>query len=206
MTVGFFLLVAVFVCALAWLTLRAWPKWQDVQEKRRLEMIAEQEKTRMHLADILKQRGAEAADDIAREREFAALQQRALVDGLGSRIGGVDEKVTQVQGITRELSAKVLEVHSRVTGIHEVVRVMASKSGLAVMAFILAGSLAAGLAFATSRAQHTQRYDRPECNNVTCVRPEYCCQTDVCCRNAVDLQVPVLMTRARPHPSFRSLL
>ena len=73
-TIGFFILIGMFVGFFYWLLFRFYPFYRDEQEKNRLAREIEGEKTRNHLAGILAARDEKAAAAIADER--SAGQQR----------------------------------------------------------------------------------------------------------------------------------
>lgn len=113
-TVGFFVLVGLFAAGLYWLLFRFWPQWREEQDKHH----AEAEKTRLHMSELLKQRGNEAAEDIARERELARVQHEATV---------------------REISGAVERLDARVSGVHDIVKSIASKIGAAIVLLFIGG-------------------------------------------------------------------
>lgn len=160
LTVAFFLLLGAVGYLGRWLVTKAWPEWRDEQEKSRQLRVDENEKTRLHLEQVLDKRGTEATKDVADAHA-----------AIGSRVAEVRDDVAAVSG-------KVDKVHEKISGVHALVRAMATKQGIGVLAlFALCGYglIAVGHRLVTS-ASYT-------CNP-SCAAPAWCCKTDVCCRNA----------------------
>jgi len=160
MTVGFLLAVGLLAGMAYWLLFKFWPAWQ-----------IEQEKHREHTTLALKQRGAEAAEDIKAARDLAATQQAALVKEIGDRVVTVHGRVD--------------DVHAKVSGLHDAVRAIASKLGATVVAICLfcsgfAGGFAIGNSTARALRQMVDGADRVRCRN-PCATGFYCCGEDKCC-------------------------
>lgn len=107
----------------------------------------EQEKHREHLSKALQQRGAEAQQDIAVASKLHESQQSQLVKELGGRID---------------------KTHERVSDVHEVVKQIAQKVGVGVLALgLFAGAFVAGFGgahFASRVRALAQDAERSRCN------------------------------------------
>ncbi len=183
-----------------WLITKFWPEWQAAQEKRRLDNAEEAEKTRKHMTEVLNKRGEEAAVDIAREREVATMQHRAIVDGISGRLDNVHGRLDTVHNAVGDVSDKVDKVDARLSGIHDVVRALASKQGVGVVLMLLLAG--AGLGLITSRhiaaamASSASSFSCPG----GCRSPEYCCAANTCCRNVAAGAVGVDVVEASKTP------
>jgi len=160
LTVAFFALLFGLGWFLRWLVQAAFPRYLDEQEKSRQLRVDENEKTRLHLEKALDSRGKEAANDVADAH---------------TRIG---TKVDAVHVAVADMSGKVDKVDAKISGVHALIRAMASKQGVVVVLLIIA--MTALTAYATSRVVAASAHTcDPKCK-----APSYCCQKDVCCRNA----------------------
>lgn len=141
-----------------WLLFKFWPAWQ-----------VEQEKHRDHLTLALKQRGVEAADDIKAARDLSATQHATIVKDIGDRVVAVHGRVD--------------DVHAKVSGLHDAVRAIASKIGVATVMLCLFGLGFAGgfvLGNSAGRALRADDAGRVKCRDA-CANGFYCCGEDKCC-------------------------
>ncbi len=160
LTVAFFALLFGLGWFFRWLVLTAWPKWLDEQEKSRQLRVDENEKTRLHLEKALDSRGKEAAADVADAH---------------TRIG---TKVDAVHVAVADMSGKVDKVDAKISGVHALIKALASKQGVGVVLVLVASAALATLATSRILASTAFTCD-PKCK-----APSFCCQKDVCCRNA----------------------
>lgn len=192
-TVGFFSLVIIIAAAFYWLLFRFYPSWQAAQAQRAANMTAEAEKTRQHMSEVLNARGAEASKDV-----------KAIADAIGIKVDHMAKDCADVEAMTRELTGKFSEVHTKVSGIHDLVRAMASKTGVVAALLILGGTMgymgawscmpvrrgvaaAAGVATATpspTPCSAAGQEQQKQCTrNTDCPAPQYC-SGGYCVRNA----------------------
>ncbi len=158
LTVAFFALLFGLGWFLRWLVQTAFPRYLDEQEKSRQLRVDENEKTRLHLEKALDSRGKEAANDVADAH---------------TRIG---TKVDAVHVAVADMSGKVDKVDAKISGVHALIRAMASKQGVVVLLLVAI----AAATYTTSRVVAASAHTcDPKCK-----APSYCCQKDVCCRNA----------------------
>ena len=136
----------------------------------------EQEKHREHLSKALQQRGAEAQQDIAVASKLHESQQSQLVKELGGRLD---------------------KTHDQVTDVHEVVKQIAQKVGVGLLALgLFSGAFIAGFGGAhfTARAL-AQDADRAKCNPP--------CSTGWECRGGVCKEVKSAPASTSPQSSFQ---
>lgn len=140
--------------------------------------LLEQEKHREHLAKALAQRGVEAQEDIAAATKLHESQQQHLV---------------------RELSGRIDKTHERVTDVHEVVKQIAQKVGVGVLALgLFSGAFIAGFGgahFARTVRALAQDADRSKCNPP--------CATGWECRGGVCKEVKSAPASTSPQSSFQ---
>ncbi len=91
-TIGFFILIGMFVGFFYWLLFRFYPFYRDEQEKNRLAREIEGEKTRNHLAGILAVRDEKAAAAIADERSAGQQRHTEIVKEIGESVEKLHEK------------------------------------------------------------------------------------------------------------------
>jgi len=140
--------------------------------------LAEQEKHREHLAKALAQRGIEAQQDISAVQRLHESQQNALVRDLGGRLD---------------------KTHERVSDVHEVVKQIAQKVGVGVLALgLFSGAFIAGFggAHVTTRAVRAlaQDAERSKCNPP--------CSTGWECRGGVCKEVKSAPASTAPQSSL----
>lgn len=175
-TVGFFVLLGCFLSLLAgiavalrWAARTYWPRYLEQQERNVVSRETEGEKTRAHIADLMKSRGEEAAADV-----------RGAHSEIGVKVEAVQRSIVDVSGKVADVSGKVDKVDARISGIHAVVKALASKQGITILAFVLSSAAAAyTTAYTSSRLTQTTSYT---CDP-GCTAPEYCCSRNTCCRN-----------------------
>ncbi len=169
-TAGFFAILLAIAYSTRWVATVGWPKWQEAQKERAALMSAEAERTRAHLSAVLAQRGTEAESAVRSVQELEAVKQRAIVDGIGSKVDVV--------------SGQVKEVDSKVSLLHEAFKALTKTPILALLVFVLAtASYAVVWAVLTGR----------ECTKDSdCVRPAYCCSGGTCCRNTAHKDSPAV--------------
>lgn len=160
LTVAFFLLLVAIGYIGRWVIRDAFPKWLDEQEKSRKLRVDENDKTRAHLKDALDSRGKEAAADIADAH---------------AKIG---TKVDAVHTAVADMSGKVDKVDAKISGVHALIKALASKQGVGVVLVLVVSAALATLATSRILASTAFTCD-PKCK-----APSFCCQKDVCCRNA----------------------
>ena len=141
--------------------------------------LLEQEKHREHLAKALAQRGVEAQQDIGAVQRLHESQQTSLVKELGGRID---------------------KTHERVTDVHEVVKQIAQKVGVSLLAFgLFSGAFIAGFggAHLTSRTVRAlaQDADRSKCNPP--------CPSGQECRGGICKEVKSAPASTSPQSSFQ---
>jgi hypothetical protein len=180
MTVGFFLMLGAIGYLIRWLITTFWPQWQDAQQKRAENAQVEAEKTRAHITQLMRER-----DEAAGKRE------KEIVDGLGVQ-------VREVVVVTKELSGRIHETNTRVSGIYEIVKVVAGKVGVGGLIVLLsAGSALAcaasalGVRVPLRPAAVRSDLKFPDCSGVKnpdgttgCKSPQKCCDTNRCCLRA----------------------
>lgn len=159
LTVAFFLLLGAIGYIGRWVIRDAWPKWLEENEKTRTQREVENEKTRLHLEKVLDKRGEESTLDVADAH---------------AKIGG---EVRAVRDDVAVVSGKVDKVDAKISGVHALVKALASKQGFGVVVLLALSGLAAVVG---TRLYASVSYT---CNP-TCAAPAYCCRKDVCCRNA----------------------
>lgn len=206
-----FLLMLIFGAALYWLLFKFYPSWQTAQAAQATAAAAkavaiseEAQKTREHIASALSQRGAEAETALRAEREHSAQQQRIIVDGIGGRVDLVDNHVK--------------EVHVKVSGLHDLVRAIASRSGIVAGLLVLVGSsvylTAWGCVATSSRRSLVASTGVPlptlspslnvalagkECTKSSDCTPPAFCSEGTCCRNTAALTPAKLSPELSAH-------
>lgn len=96
-------LLAIFGGLVWWVAFRFWP---GHREEKALD--------RAHLAELLRQRGLEAADDIKQAREIAGLHHEAIVKRVE---GKLDDVHTDVKRIAAKVGLTVLFLGLLITGL-----------------------------------------------------------------------------------------
>lgn len=136
--------------------------------------LSEQEKHREHLAKALAQRGVEAQEDIGAVQRLHESQQTALVKELGGRID---------------------KTHERVSDVHEVVKQIAQKVGVGLLALgLFSGAFVAGFGIARHAVHLAQGADRVKCNPP--------CPTGQECRNGTCKEVKTAPASTQPQSAF----
>lgn len=121
--------------------------------------LAEQEKHREHLAKALAQRGVEAQQDLAAQAKLHESQQTHMV---------------------RELGGRLDKTHERVSDVHAVVKQIAQKVGVGVLALgLFSGAFVAGFGLAR-KVMHVATEEGAE--RVKCDPP---CPVGFICRGGV---------------------
>lgn len=185
-TIAFGLLLLACLAFGVWYVTRAWPAQQDATERRIATAVEQGERTRQFLDEMLQKRGAEAA-----------ASEKLIVDGIAGEVKDIAEDVDKVARSVDDVHGKVSDVHKRVSDVHEkvdtmhgLVKLLAQKGGVGILLLLAfaAGGAALHLGSRAYAAWHPPVISptlSADCSGIGgCKAPEYCCQKDICCRNA----------------------
>ena len=185
-TIAFGLLLLTCIAFAYWYVTKAWPAQQKANERRIATAIAQGEQTRRFLDEMLQKRGVEAA-----------ASEKLIVDGIAGEVKDIAEDVDKVARSVDDVHGKVSDVHKRVSDVHEkvdtmhgLVKLLAQKGGVGILLLLAfaAGGAALHLGSRAYAAWHPPVISptlSADCSGIGgCKAPEYCCQKDICCRNA----------------------
>jgi hypothetical protein len=185
-TIAFGLLLLTCIAFVYWYVTKAWPAQQESNERRIATAIEQGEQTRRFLDEMLQKRGVEAA-----------ASEKLIVDGIAGEVKEIADAVDKTARSVDDVHGKVSDVHKRVSDVHEkvdtmhgLVRLLAQKGGVGILLLLAFMGGAATLhlgrrAYAAWQPPVITPTLSADCSAIGgCKAPEYCCQKDICCRNA----------------------
>lgn len=107
MTVGFFMMFALFAAAFAWVLMRGWPQWLTEQQTSREHRERENDKMRTHIDTMLGAARSDAAKAVDAERTASDKRHEAIVTRVVEKVDRLHEKVDEQARRTGAIAAKL---------------------------------------------------------------------------------------------------